>query len=128
LYRSQHLPISQTLQKINVAVRLSLASISSSTPAISTLEPRFNAFSDWKDRVFDTGICMLPPQRPPQFEDLGADEPEFDPDVHLCIELPSKVTLLDFTEASMTPPTNGNAQSHLAYTRESTRTHFYTIS
>jgi len=86
------------------------------SPATATVTPKFSAFDERHDLVFNSGVCPMPPTQPPHFEDMSALEPEFDPDVHLCIEPASKVTLLDFSEVKVTPQVKGNEQSSLAYT------------
>lgn len=96
---------------------VSLRSFSNAPAQATLIEPKLNAFADLRDAEFDSGICPMPLYQPPQYEDVSADEPEFDPDIHLNIEHPSKVTLLDFTEAKLPPQVRGNAPSRLAYTQ-----------
>jgi len=87
----------------------------------NTIQPRFSAFGD-VDSVFEVSQPLsMPLQVPPHFLNVAEslddwEEPTFDPTIHLAIEPPRSITLLDFSEVKETPPIKGNAQSPLAYT------------
>lgn len=85
-------------------------------PSTTQVQPRFSAFDDVPEAVFYGDMCPMPPEIAHQFEDMSHLEPKFDPDVHLHIEEPRSITLLDFTEVKKTPTVQGNTQSPLAYT------------
>jgi hypothetical protein len=77
----------------------------------------FSAFGDVADLEFESGIIPMPMSIPERFQDKSWMEPEFDPAIHLAIERPKKMTLLDFSEVDKTPEVEGNDKSCLAYTQ-----------
>ncbi len=81
--------------------------------------PCFSAFEHCQltPTVDQLRLCPVPAELIPPFEDLSDLEPKFDPTIHLAVQAPEKITLLDFAETKQTPPVDGPcAQSSLAYT------------
>ncbi len=88
---------------------------------LTSLLGRFNSHDGdlFADSVYEVEAPLsMPTETPPHFARIEADwkEPQFDPSVHLDIQMPEKITLLNFNEVSMTPQVKGNGDSQLAYT------------